>query len=169
MIIQENLSSLYWIPKLTKTPYKKRYIAGSSKCSTKHLSKVLTTILSTVKDGLQKYCDEIYSTSGVNRMCNLKKLKIYCKMYITNSTFRLLIFLRFTLLFSMLNWKIDFTISLNRVFSISMEIVDTNFLIWVVINNNSYFVKNHTKFSRKYTEGDDVIKMLDFLIDNVFV
>ena len=47
-------------------PYKERYKAGSSKCSTKPLSKILTNILSTVKDGLQKYCDEIYSTNGVN-------------------------------------------------------------------------------------------------------
>lgn len=72
---EENLPSLYWIPKLHKTPYTERYIAGSSKCSTKHLSKVLTTILSTVKDGLQKYCDEIYSTSGVNQMWILKNSK----------------------------------------------------------------------------------------------
>ena len=30
----ESLPSLYWIPKLHKIPYKERYIAGSSKCST---------------------------------------------------------------------------------------------------------------------------------------
>ena len=29
------LPYLYWIPKLHKNPYKQRYIAGSSKCSTK--------------------------------------------------------------------------------------------------------------------------------------
>ena len=74
---EENLPSLYWIPKLHKTPYKERYIAGSSRCSTKHLSKVLTSILSTVKDGLQKYCDKIYSTSGVNQMFIIKILKSY--------------------------------------------------------------------------------------------
>ena len=45
----QDLSSLYWIPKLHKNPYKERYIAGSSKCSTKPLSKVLTAILTEVK------------------------------------------------------------------------------------------------------------------------
>ena len=30
----EDLPYLYWIPKLHKTPYKERYIAGSSTCST---------------------------------------------------------------------------------------------------------------------------------------
>ena len=33
-----DLPYLYWIPKLHKSPYKQRYIAGSSKCSTKPLS-----------------------------------------------------------------------------------------------------------------------------------
>ena len=65
---RRNLTSLYWIPKHHKTPYKERYIARSSRCSTKHLSKVLTPILSTVKYGLQKYGDDIYSISGVNQM-----------------------------------------------------------------------------------------------------
>ena len=47
-----DLPSLYWIPKLRKCPYKQRYIAGSFKCSTKPLSKLLTSILSTIKAGL---------------------------------------------------------------------------------------------------------------------
>jgi len=48
-----DLPYLYWIPKLHKCPYKERYIAGSAKCSTKSLSKLLNTVLSTVKDGLR--------------------------------------------------------------------------------------------------------------------
>ena len=51
-----DLPLLYWIPKLHKDPYKQRFIAGSSSCSTKPLSKLLTSILTTMKDGLQKYC-----------------------------------------------------------------------------------------------------------------
>jgi hypothetical protein len=47
----EDLPYLYWISKLHKTPYKERYIAGSSTCSTKELSIHLTKILSAVKRG----------------------------------------------------------------------------------------------------------------------
>ena len=47
-----DLPSLYWTPKLHKNPYKQRFIAGSSSCFTKPLSKLLTSILTTVKDGL---------------------------------------------------------------------------------------------------------------------
>ena len=73
----EDLSYLYWIPKLHKTPYKERYIAGSSTCSTKELSIHLTKILSAVKEGQQKYCETVYWRSGINQMWILKTLKIF--------------------------------------------------------------------------------------------
>ena len=47
----EDLPYLYWV---NKTPYKERYIAGSSTCSTKELSIHLTKILSAVKGEQQK-------------------------------------------------------------------------------------------------------------------
>ena len=71
----ENLPYLYWIPKLHKTPYKERYTAGSSTCSTKELSIHLTKILSAVKEGQQKYCETVYSCSGINHMWILKNSK----------------------------------------------------------------------------------------------
>ena len=67
-----DLPFMYWIPKLHKCPYKQRYIAGSSKCSTKPLSQYLTHILTTIKDGMQRYCENTYSRSGVNQMWILK-------------------------------------------------------------------------------------------------
>ena len=70
-----NLPLLHWIPKLHKNTYKQRFIAGSSNCSTKALSKLLTSVLTTVKEGLQKYCDVVYSHSGINQMWILKNSK----------------------------------------------------------------------------------------------
>ena len=64
----EDLPYLYWIPKLHKTPYKERYIAESST-----LSIQLTKILSAVKEGQQKYCETVYSRSGINHMWILIK------------------------------------------------------------------------------------------------
>ena len=71
----EDLPYLYWIPKLHKTPYKDRYITGTSTCSTKELSIHLTKILSAVKEGQQKYCETVYSRSGINHMWILKNSK----------------------------------------------------------------------------------------------
>jgi hypothetical protein len=70
-----DLPSLYWIPKLHKCPFKQRYFAGSAKCSTKPLSKLLACILSAVKTGLQSYCDISYPRGGVNQMWILKNSK----------------------------------------------------------------------------------------------
>jgi hypothetical protein len=63
-----DLPSFYWIPKLHKYPFKQRYIAGSAKCSSKPISKLLTCILSAVKTGLQSYCDTRYSRGGMDQM-----------------------------------------------------------------------------------------------------
>jgi hypothetical protein len=60
------LPYLYWIHKLHKTPYKHRYIAGSSKCSTKSLSSYQH--IKAVKEKLQTYCATTYARSGVNQM-----------------------------------------------------------------------------------------------------
>ena len=41
----QNLSYLYWSPKLHKSPYKHKFISGSSKCMTKDLPCLLTNLL----------------------------------------------------------------------------------------------------------------------------
>ena len=64
----QNLPYLYWTPKLHKSPYKHRFIAGSSKCTTKDLSCLLTKVLSTIKDGLVRYCNTKTSRNDVNNM-----------------------------------------------------------------------------------------------------
>ena len=70
-----DLPYIYWIPKMHKDPYKHRFMAGSSKCSTKPLSILLTKLLTHIKQGLQKYCETDYSRSGVNQMWILKNSK----------------------------------------------------------------------------------------------
>ena len=68
----QNLPYLYWTPKLHKSPYKHWFIAGSSKCLTKDLSYLLTKVLSTIKDGLVSYCSTKTSCNGVDNMWILK-------------------------------------------------------------------------------------------------
>ena len=70
-----DLPYIYWIPKMHKNPYKHRFIAGSSKCSTKPLSILLTKLPTHIKQCLQKYCETSYSRSGVNQMWIIKNSK----------------------------------------------------------------------------------------------
>ena len=71
-IDDKRLPYLYWAPKLHKSPVKHRFIAGSSKCTTKQFSSLLTKILTVIKTGLEKYCSIKTSHTGVNNMWILK-------------------------------------------------------------------------------------------------
>ena len=64
----KRLPYLYWAPKLHKSPVKHRFIAGSSKCTTKRLSSLLTQIFTVIKTGLEKYCTIDTSHTAVNNM-----------------------------------------------------------------------------------------------------
>ena len=70
--IDHNVPSLYWLPKLHKDPYKFRFIAASSKCTTKYLSVLLTRGLEKVQQYLVNRCNIIYKNSGINSMWILK-------------------------------------------------------------------------------------------------
>ena len=69
---QEKLPTLYWLPKLHKRPYKSRFIANSSSCTTTQLSKLLTSCLTAVKNHLIKYYDTCYEKDGINRFWSIK-------------------------------------------------------------------------------------------------
>ena len=65
---EEKLPQIYWIPKLHKKPYKARFIACSSSCTTTRLSKLITSCLKLVKSHCISYCKTIYDRTGVNAM-----------------------------------------------------------------------------------------------------
>ena len=64
----KRLPYLYWTPKLHKSPVKHRFIAGSSKCTTKQLSNLSTKILTVIKTRVEKYYCIKTSHIGVNNM-----------------------------------------------------------------------------------------------------
>ena len=63
---QGRLPTMYWLPKLHKGPYKARFIANSSSCTTNELSKLLTSCLTAVKIHVIRYCEKVYERSGKN-------------------------------------------------------------------------------------------------------
>ena len=74
----KNVAYLYWTPKLHKVPFKHRFIAGSSKCTTKDLSCLLIKVLTTVKDGLIRYNNTKTSRNGVNSTWIVKNSQACC-------------------------------------------------------------------------------------------
>ena len=55
---------MYWLPKLHKRPYKARFIANSSACTTTELSKLLTSCLTAIEIHVIRYCEKVYERSA---------------------------------------------------------------------------------------------------------
>ena len=165
------LPYLYWIPKLHKNPYKQRYIVGSSKCSTKPLSLLLTKMLTAVKEKLQTYCATTYARSGVNQMWILKNSKELL-VNLKSQNFSQINSIK-TYDFSTLYTTIPHDKLKTRLF----DIIDSCFFnkngkrkysYLVISHSKTYFVKHHSDSTHKYSEVE-IKNMLEFLIDNIFV
>ena len=66
------LPTLYWLPKLHKRPYKSRFIADSSACTTTELSILLTSCLTAIKNHVIKYCTTVYKRNGKKLFWSIK-------------------------------------------------------------------------------------------------
>ena len=100
---QDKVPTLYWLPKLHKKPYKARFIANSSSCTTTELSKLLTSCLTAVKNMLsnivKKYMRDPVKTY-FGRLKIQVKFLINLKLEISiRPVCLLMIFLLFTLLY----------------------------------------------------------------------
>ena len=62
-----NIPLMYWISKQHKNPYKFRFIAGASHCTTKPLSVVLSLVLKLIKSHFKCYCQKIFKNSGLQK------------------------------------------------------------------------------------------------------
>ena len=69
---QDRLPTMYWLPKLQKRPYKARFIASSSSCTTTELSKLLTSCLTAVKSRFIRYYETVYERSRKNMFWSIK-------------------------------------------------------------------------------------------------
>ena len=61
-----------FLPKLHKRPYKSRFIANSSACTTTELSILLTSCLTAIKNHVIKYCSTVYERNGKNLFWSIK-------------------------------------------------------------------------------------------------
>ena len=66
------LPTLNWKHNLHERPYKSRFIANSSACTTTELSILLTSCLTAIKNHVIKYCTTVYERNGKNYFGLLK-------------------------------------------------------------------------------------------------
>ena len=154
-----------------KNPYKHRFIAGLYKCSTKPLSILLTKLLTPIKQGLQKYCETAYPRSGINQMWilkNSKELLEHLKSPTFNHVRRIKSFDFSTLYTTIPHQKLK-----DRLTSIIRNAFifkngNRRYKYLVLGHEETYFVEEHSDSKNMFSE-DDIMKMLEFLVDNIFV
>ena len=123
------------------------------------------------KQGLQKYCETAYSRSGINQtwiLKNSKELLEHLKSPTFNRVTSIKSFDFSTLYTTMPRQKLKDR--LNSIIRTAFIFKNGNrrYKYLVLGHEETYFVKEHSDSKSKYSE-DDIIKMLEFLVDNVFV
>ena len=164
----QNLPYLYWTPKLHKSPY----IAGSSKCTTKDLSCLLTKVQSTIKDGLVRYCNTKTSRNGVNNVWILKNstslLSSLDQLDVRTATSVQ------TFDFSTLYTSIPHDLLKSRISNLVHNAFrkkdgSVRYIHIKVTRAQGYFTHDINGGGDNMYTADNICKMIEFLIDNIFV
>ena len=166
----QNLPYLYWTPKLHKSFYKHWFVAGSSKCTTKGLSCLLTKLLSIIKDGLVRYCNTKTSCNDISNMWILK-----------NSTNLLSSLNQFdvrtsvqTFDFPALYTSIPHDLLKSRISNLVHNAFrkkdgSVRYTHIKVTRAKGYFTHDINGGRDNMYAADNMCKMIEFLIDNIFV
>ena len=167
----KRLSYLYWTPKLHKSPVKHRFVAGSSKCTTKQLSSLLTKILTVIKTGLEKYCSIKTSHTGVNNMWILKNSTNLLSSLSHLGVHRATSIQTFD--FSTPYTSISHDLLKSHMNNITNNPLKhkngaTRYTHIKVGRNKSYFTSDPLNGDNKYI-ANDICKVTKFLVDNIYV
>ena len=165
-ITQHKLPTMYWIPKLHKKPYKARFIANSSSCTTTKLSLLLTSCLTKIKEYVKLYCDKAYQNSGINLFWSIKNSnevlsKLQNKRYLasTLSTYD----------FSTLYTTLPHDLIKDKLTKLIQKTFAREKRSFLACNTElAYFTDEQVKRYTMWT-CSEVCEALTFLLDNIFV
>jgi len=165
-ITQHKLPTMYWIPKLHKNPYKARFIASSSSCTTTELSILLTSCLTKIKEHVQFYCDKTYENSGKNLFWSIKNsTEVLDKLQINN-------FLASSINtydFSTLYTTLPHDMIKDKLSKLIIKTFDREKRTYLACNAiHAYFTNEPVKHHTLWT-CSEVCESLAFLLDNIFV
>ena len=163
----KRLLYLCWTPMLHKSSVKHCFIAGSSKCTIKQLSSLLTKILTVIKTGLEKYCSIKTSHTGVNNMWILKNSTDLLSSLSHLGVHRATSIETFD--FSTLYTSIPHDLLKSRINNaFKYKNGATRYTHIKVGRNKSYFTSDPLNSDNKYT-ANDICKMTEFIVDNIYV
>ena len=165
-ITQNKLPTMYWLPKLHKKPYKARFIANSSSCTTTKLSILLTSCLTKIKEHWKFYCEKAYENSGINLFWSIKnsaevldKLKNKRFLASTVSTYD----------FSTLYTTLPHNLIKDKLTALIRKTFNRENRSYLACNTEkAFFTDDPMKYYTNWT-CSEVCESLTFLLDNIFV
>ena len=163
---QEKLPTFYWLPKLHKRPYKARFIANSSSCTTTSLSKVLTSCLTAIKNHWIKYCEKTYEREGINYFWSIKnsteilnKLKTKGFQASTISTYD----------FSTLNTTLPHNLIRNQLVDLIENTFRREEALYLACNEELAFFASEDHKKYDLWSCQKVTNALNYLLDNIYM
>jgi hypothetical protein len=165
-ITQRKLPTMYWIPKLHKIPYKARFIANSTSCTTTKLSVLLTSCLTKIKEHVTRYCEKTYQNSGLNLFWSIKNSnevlsKIQKRNYLASTIS--------THDFSTLYTTLPHDLIKDKLTSLIQKTFARENRLYLACNAKHAFFTNEQVGRYTMWTCSEVCEALTFLLDNIFV
>ena len=160
------LPTLYWLHKLHKRPYKSRFIANSSACTTTEVSIILTSCLTAIENHVIKYCTTVYERNGKNLSWSIKnsgdflnKLKSRGFLAYSLSTYD------FSTLYT--------TLRHNLIKEKLTELIEQTFnregSLYLACNDKNAFCTSEQPKRYKMWSCQKICDALHYLLDNIFI
>lgn len=160
------LPTLYWIPKLHKRPYKARFIANSTSCTTKNISILLTSCLTAIKSHWQLYCSKTYENSGINLFWSIKNSGEFLSK-LSNKQFRVSSVSTYD--FSTLYTTLPHHLIKEKLLNLINRTFGREKKLYLACNSTKAFFTNDKYDHYIMWTCNDIHKALVFLLDNIFV
>ena len=163
---QGNLPTMYWLPKLHKTPYKARFIANSSSCTTTNISILLTSCLTAVKDHMVNYCNKVYENSGINCFWSIKNSgEVLDKLQ--NNRFHATSLSTYD--FSTLYTTLPHHLIKDRLIPLIQKTFAREKTTYLACNHSKAFFTNEIVDHYTMWTCSEVCAALSFLLDNIYI
>jgi hypothetical protein len=167
--VAKYLPFLYWIPKMHKKPYsKQRYIAASARCSTKPLSAVLTKCLKLIERQHRIIGQRYFTNHGINPMWIIDNSTTVHSMIADLNRKKQIRNIR-TYDFSTLYTSIPHKQLKTRLALVIKDAFTASNKSFISVYKNDARWTDSPKEKTLSLDCKKVIKLLNWLIDNIYV
>ena len=162
----KKIPTIHWIPKIHKNPYKSRFIVNSISSSTKQVSVMLTSCLTSIKSHVKKYSNKVYENSGINLFWSINNSLDVVECIEGR---RFIVSTINTYDFSTLYTSIPQHLLIKKLIPLIEKTFAREKTTYIAINDRKSFFTN--EYLDKYTMWTcvDVCEALKFVLDNSFL